>query len=49
MGNCLSILSSIKPCTNEKKSTPGIVACCCNKGDGVEVIYDEIRTKDIII
>jgi hypothetical protein len=49
MGNCLSVLSSTLCKKKEKKRIPGNVICCCNKGDGVEIIYDEICVKDIII
>ena len=49
MGNCLSVLSSTLCKKKEKKRVPGGVVCCCHKSCEVEVIYDEIRTRDIII
>lgn len=51
MGNCLSICLTMRLLfkKKDKKYIPGNVVCCCNKSCEVEVIYDEIRTKDIII
>ena len=49
MGNCLSVLSSCILCKKkERKRIPGVI-CCCHKSCEVEIIYDEIRTKDFII
>ena len=48
MGNCLSICLAMRLC-KKKKRVPGGVVCCCHKSCEVEIIYDEIRTKDFII
>ena len=49
MGNCLSVLSSCRLLCKKKKRVSSNVICCCHKSCEVEVIYDEIRTRDIII
>ena len=49
MGNCLSVLSSSLCKKKKRKRISGGALCCCHKSCEVEVIYDKIRTKDIII